>query len=87
MCNQERANSQQTIFNDYIFVEGEDGDYINERSKEVLIQFIKENASINKLDRKAINYQDNVRFYGKPIAISENASVQQIAYISRMIGE
>lgn len=79
--------ASKTIFNDYIFVEGEDGDYINERSKEVLIQFIKENASINKLDRKAINYQDNIRFYGKPIAISENASAQQIAYISRMIGE
>lgn len=79
--------ANKTIFSDYIFVEGDDGDYINERSKELLIQFIKENASSNRLDQKAVNYQDNIRFYGKPIAISESKTSQQIEYISRMIGE
>ena len=43
--------ANKTIFSDYIYVEGEDGDYINDRSKEMLIQFIKENASSNKLGR------------------------------------
>lgn len=79
--------ANKSIFDDYIFVEGEDNDYINERSKEILIQFIKENASSDKLELKAINYQDNIRLYGKPIAISESNAAQQIEYISRMIGE
>lgn len=79
--------AQKTIFDDYIFVEGKEGDYIEDRPREILTKFIKENASSNKLDNKTKNYQDNIRFYGKPIAINGNNSTQQIEYISHIIGD
>jgi hypothetical protein len=79
--------AQKTLFNDYIFVEGKESDYIEDRSREVLIKFIKENASSNRLQHNLVNYQDKIRFYGKPIAIAENIDNQQIEYISRIIGD
>ena len=76
------------LFDDYIFAEGRDNDYIPDKIIEMISEFVVENSSNESLLPNIKNYHINANFYGKPLIIVNEhkmLSEQQIKYISDFI--
>ena len=77
------------IIEDFIFIESND-EYseIPQKSLDLIIQFLKQNASSNKIIDQTPLYRQNIAFYGQPIFVEneKNLMAEQHVYaISRLI--
>jgi len=76
------------LFDDYIFIEGRDNDYIPGKVIEMIIEFVEKNSSDELLLPFIKSYHINANFYGRPLRIVNEhkmLSEQRIKYISDFI--
>lgn len=75
----------ENLFEDYIFIEGKLSDLIPERLIEMVLVFLEQNKSNNRLTVNKPNYYKNVSLYGNALTEKKKIEEQAIRFISTFI--